>query len=68
MTDEDRTALAEIVRAARAELAALPPGPLSVACPQCGSGVGAFCRTTDGIRRVTAIHAPRRTALGQVPA
>lgn len=61
LTEEDWAALAEVVRAARAKLAAMPPGPLTVACPTCGVEPGHFCRKQND--RVTSVHQPRWDAI-----
>lgn len=60
-TAEDIAAMEALIRAAKRKLAAMPPGPLSVTCPQCGQPVGHFCRNDSD--RVTAVHQARREAL-----
>lgn len=65
MNEQDQAALTEVLRAAKRLMATLPPAPVSVECPTCGSPAGALCRKTDGgiAGRVTAAHPARREAV-----
>jgi hypothetical protein len=66
LTETDRDVL---IDACRAKLADEPPGPLDVACSDCGSQPGEFCRTPlsghPGKTRVCAVHPARREAAAQ---
>lgn len=68
LTEEGRRALAEVIDAARRTLAYVDrPSPLDVACPECGSAAGEFCRKPltghPGKTRVGAVHPARRAVL-----